>query len=167
MPRISTLEIIESHDELGKLRLAQSRLKYEKRVIALQRIKTDKPESRQNLANYLMVKKRTLEGWLTEYRRNGIGGLLEVKARRKGSRFITEEIHDALNEILTDPKKGFSSYVEACNWVNEKYQVGIKYNCLRDYLKKHFGTKIKSPRKSHIKKDPKEVDLFLKNSPKN
>jgi len=167
MSKSSTLEIIESNDELEKLRLAQTRLKYEKRVIALQRIKLDKSETRQNLANYLMVKKRTLEGWLTEYRRNGIDGLLQVKARRKGSKFITEEIHAALGEILNDPKKGFSSYVEARSWVNEKYRMDIKYNSLRNYLIKHFGTKVKSPRKSHIEKDQKAVELFLKSSRKN
>ena len=152
MSRSSTLDIIDSNVELEKLRLAQTRLKYEKRVIALQRIKMEKSESRQNLANYLMVKKRTLEGWLTEYRRNGIDGLLEVKARRKGSKFITEEIHDALSEILNDPKKGFSSYVEARSWVSEKYRIDIKYNCLRNYLIKHFAQKLKVLRNPILKR---------------
>ena len=113
-----------------------------------------------------MYKRQTLEGWLTIYRRNGIEGLLEIKPRRKGSSFISPEIHKELGEILNDPKKGFPSYVAACNWVNEEYGIGVKYSNLRNYLVKHFGTKLKSPRKSHIEKDPESESLFLKNFPK-
>ena len=49
-------------------------------------------------------------------------------------------------------------------WVNKELGKPIKYKALYAYVKRHFGTKIKVARKSHIKKDPKAVDLLKKTS---
>ena len=38
----------------------------------------------------------------------------------------------------------------------------MKYDWFRDYLKKHFQTKLKVPRKSHVKKNEQEVISFKK-----
>ncbi|MGH1339760.1 MAG: helix-turn-helix domain-containing protein [Aureispira sp.] len=162
----SNLEIKESGEELKKLRKRQTSLKYEKRVVALERIREKKDRTYQDLADYLGVKKRTLESWMTAYRRKGIEELLRVKPRRQGSVLLTSEIEEALSARLKDPKGGFSSYKEACNWVNATYGIGIQYNTLRVHLMKHFGTKLKSPRKSHVSKDPEAAAQFLKNSQK-
>lgn len=164
MAKREVLKIKESDKELEVLRLRQTRLAYEKRVIALQRIKSGKRETRQALADFLGIKKRRLEGWLTTYRREGIADLLAVKPRRKGSSFISPEIEKELEEILNDPKKGFSSYKAAQHWVKEKHGVNIEYTTLRHYLIRQFKTKIKSPRKTHVKKSVEAVASFLKNS---
>ena len=42
----------------------------------------------------------------------------------------------------------------------------FKYNTLMKYSIKHFGSKIKVARKSHIKKDPEAVEAFKKISVK-
>lgn len=41
---------------------------------------------------------------------------------------------------------------------------GIKYHAVNKYVKRKFGAKLKVARKSHIKKDEKQVEEFKKNS---
>jgi len=57
---------------------------------------------------------------------------------------------------------GFSSYVEAQKWVAIEHKVHLKYNTIREHLIRRYKTKIKSARKSHVKKDIKAVEAFLK-----
>ena len=38
----------------------------------------------------------------------------------------------------------------------------MKYNTLRTYLIRHFGTKLRMPRKSHYKKDEQAIEAFKK-----
>jgi len=63
---------------------------------------------------------------------------------------------------LNDSFEGFSSYVDTVAWVKEIYGVNYPYTTLRDYMFAIFGTKIKQPRKSHIKKKPESQADFLK-----
>jgi len=93
MGKTATTNIAESIEELNEIRLRQTKLSYEKRVIALIRILNKLDPTRQDLANYLGVHIRTLERWVNSYNKGGIVELLSVKARRQGSDIITAEIH--------------------------------------------------------------------------
>ena len=156
------VEIIvkESDSELRKLKNNQTTLSKEKRIIALQRIKHCKDETRLSLANYLGVDRKTLRNWLKEYNEGGIEYMLEVRPRRQGSKIITQEIHDGLSDRLNDPKNSFLGYWDAQKWIEKEYGVEVKYHHLRKYLIQYFETKVKRPRKSHIKKDEGAVALF-------
>ncbi len=167
MGKVSDLKIKESEEELNKLRKSQRSLKFEKRVIALQKIKGGESGTRQELSDYLGIGKRTLEGWLTSYSREGIEQFLTVKPRRKGSKIITSEIHEGLKQRVNDPHQSFLGYWDAQQWVEQQYGVHVKYHWLRKYLINRFGTKVKSPRKSHVKKDQKAQDSFLKTTQEN
>lgn len=104
-----------------------------------------------------------MELWLKDYKDKGIESMLicnDVKQVR--SRLVSNEVKQGLSERLHNPEQGFSSYVEACQWVKEEYGVSYKYHTLRNYMIAIFGTKIKQPRKSHMKKDPEAQADFLK-----
>ncbi|MCL5126869.1 hypothetical protein [Algibacter sp. L4_22] len=88
-------------------------------------------------------------------------GLLTDKPKKK-SKIITKEIHDGLSKRLNSNAHGFLGYWDAQQWVLSQYNVDVKYHLLRQYLIKHFKTKLKSPRKSHYKKDDQAVNTFLK-----
>jgi len=75
---------------------------------------------------------------------------------------INSEIHKALAVKLNDSEEPLLGYRDAVLWVNNKYDLEIKYNTLRTYLIRHFKTKLKSPRKSHYKKDEQAIEAFLK-----
>ncbi len=75
---------------------------------------------------------------------------------------MTPEIHKALEQRLNSSDNGFLGYWDARQWINQNHGVNIKYHWLRKYLVTHFKTKLKSPRKSHYKKDVGAEKAFLK-----
>lgn len=97
-----------------------------------------------------------------QYNAHGIEDLVKIKPKRKGSKIITAEIHKGLEQRVNDPKNPFRGYWDAQHWVNEQYNVRVSYHLIREYLIKHFKTKVKRPRKSHIQKDPQAEEAFFK-----
>lgn len=140
--------------------LNQKKLYGQKRVKALIRIKESKDKSRQDLANYLGINVRTLRRWLQKYQDDGIENYVLDIPRRSGSLTISDKIHEALTERVFDPHNSFTGYVEVKQWIKEHFDVEVNYHTCRKHLIQHFGTKLKSPRKSHVKKDDQKVALF-------
>lgn len=160
MGKRAELDIKESLEELTVFCKKQISLHLEKRVRALILIKLDNGLTRLEIANQLGVNKRTLERWVNRYTAEGLNKLVIDQQRRKGSKIITEEIHEGLLRRVHDPKNCFLGYWEAQNWIKEEYNVEVNYHRVREYLIQHFGTKVKSARKSHVNKDDKAVALF-------
>jgi len=164
MGRISTLEVKESILELKKLQKQQKTVKAEKRVLCLLFLKTNKFTTQTLLAESLAISRQSLVRWLSLYRKAGIQGILLEPSRNKPSKIITPEIHQGLSEKVQEATSPLLGYLDAQRWVEEKYGVKVKYHWLRVYMIKHFKTKLKVPRKSHIKKDEKAITTFLKPS---
>jgi len=162
MARISKLRVSESVQELKILLRKESYFKNIPRLQALINIKENKFRTREELGDHLGVKRRTIEKWLSDYRLGGLDKMMLSGKRNRKSSMITEEIHKGLEQKVMDREQGFSSYVEAQNWIALEYDLKLKYNTVREHLIRHFKTKIKSPRKSHVKKDNKAVETFLK-----
>ena len=162
MGKKAYLEIKESVAELQKLLVKQKSFQAGKRLRSLIEIKSGRFSTRQELADYLCVHKRTLERWLNSYKSGGISEMLSDKPKVKRSKIITPAIHQGLEQRVNDPHNPFQGYWDAQNWVYQEYGVEIKYQRIREYLIKHFKTKVKSPRKSHIKKDKQAEEAFLK-----
>jgi len=164
MGRISTLEVKESILELKKLQKQQKTVKAEKRILCLLFLKTNKFTTQTLLAESLAISRQSLVRWLSLYRKAGIQGILLEPSRNKPSKIITPEIHQGLSEKVQEATSPLLGYLDAQRWVEEKYGVKVKYHWLRVYMIKHFKTKLKVPRKSHIKKDEKAITTFLKPS---
>lgn len=162
MAKPREFRVKESVSELQLLRKKQSNFKYEKRLIWLQSIVSKRFKTRKELALYLDISPKSSERWTHKYIEGGIDGLLSDQPKKISSRIITEEIHKGLEERVNSSENGFLGYWDAQNWVNQTYGVDIKYHLLRHYLIKHFKTKLKSPRKSHYKKDVDAEKAFLK-----
>lgn len=162
MARLSKLVISESIEELKSLLKKQKQYKNTLRLQALISIKENKFQTRKELSEDIGVVRRTLEMWLSKYRQGGIGQMLISPTRNRKSTFISAEVEIELDKIVQDPEQGFSSYVEAQQWLRREYSLDLKYNTVREHLIRRYKTKIKSPRKSHVKKDDKAVDAFLK-----
>lgn len=162
MARISNLVIKESIEELENLFKSQSKSKNIDRIQVLISIKEDQFTTRQELSDFTKISRRSLERWLFDYRTGGLDKMLLPKKRKRKSNLISTEVHDALKKRVYDSEDGFLSYVEAQQWVESEFALNLKYNTIREYLMRHFKTKIKTPRKSHIKKDKNAVNGFLK-----
>lgn len=154
--------IKESPSELLSLRKKQTQYRVEKRIIWLLELQKDKFKTREALAIYLDINLRTQERWILRYISGGIDELLTDKPKNISSRIITPEIHQGLSERVNSSDNPFLGYWDAVQWVQNQYNVDVQYHNLRRYLIQHFKTKLKSPRKSHYKKDDKAVDAFLK-----
>ena len=81
--------------------------------------------------------------------------------------FRSKEEHKKIALKLNDPKNGIRGYVELLDWVNEELNKDMKYITLLKYTQRHFGSKIKVARKSHVKKEDLMVESFKKTLAKN
>lgn len=156
------IQVREGLSELRLLKRRQPTLSRQKRVLALIHLKTGRFATRQQLALHLGVSVRTLERWIKTYHQQGLEPLLAPPARPRTSKTITPAIHQGLAERVQDPAHPFRGYWEAQQWVEEQFGVVVNYFALRAYLIRHFKTRLKQPRQSHIKKDPEAASAFLK-----
>jgi len=162
MGRISRLSIQESVKELKLLLRKQTSLANINRLQTLIIIQENRFRTRYDISVHIGVTRRTIERWLSDYSSGGIDNLLISGKRNRKSSLISNEIHKGLEQRLMNSEQGFISYVDAQRWIESEYDLKLKYNTVREHLIRHFETKIKSPRKSHVKKDPKAVAAFLK-----
>ncbi|MEN8265295.1 MAG: winged helix-turn-helix domain-containing protein [Nitrospirota bacterium] len=138
------------------------RLKTRLQCLILLKDKTCK--NRQELATGLGVGIASVDRWLRRYRESGLAAMLTLSVGGYKKSIICDDIHNGLAEKLhngLDPLKG---YWDAVRWVEATYGVKIKYNTLRTYMIRHFKTKLKTPRKSHYKKDANAIAAFKKTS---
>ena len=162
MGKKAQLEINESASELEKILRKQRILTGEKRIRCLLYIKTGKFKTRQELSEYLGIHKRTMERWINKYKMGGIDQMLYDESKLRQSKIITDQIHKGLEKRVNDGHNPFLGYWDAQRWVHQTYGLDIKYQRIREYLIQHFKTKIKTPRKSHVKKDKQAENAFLK-----
>lgn len=160
----SNLQVKESLSELKKFQKQQRNIKSEKRILCLILLKQKKFKTQSELADYLGVCRQTLVGWLTKYRKSGVSSIVIKPTRNKKSKIITPEIHQGLKKKLENSNNPLRGYWDAQSWVFAEFGVEVQYHWLRQYLIKHFNTKLKTPRKSHYKKEEQAIDTFLKTS---
>lgn len=113
------------------------------------------------------VNHNSITKWRKMYEEEGIESLL--KDGRVGGfkpSVVTKEEHKRLKALLNDQNNGIVGYAELLKWVQTELQKEMKYITLVKYVQRHFGTKIKTARKSHVKKDEEAVAAFKKTSVK-
>ena len=155
--------VLESSSQLRSMIRKELNSKNILRLQSLLHIKEKTFKKQTDLANHLGYNIRSMELWLKVYKDEGIEAMLiGSKPRKAKKRKISKEVHAGLSDKLNDSFEGFRSYVDAVEWVKENYGVSYPYSTLRDYMIDVFGTKIKQPRKSHIKKEPEVQAAFLK-----
>lgn len=159
------LDIHEDEATLKKRLSKCTKLQEEKKVRMLIHFKGREAPDQPSLIKELNICERTLQRWKKEYAADGLDSFLSPQTRNKPSRLISESLHKALREKTNDPHDPFLGYWHAVEWVEQEHGVALKYEHLRSYLIKHFGTKVKRGRRSHIKKDADAEKAFLKSSP--
>jgi len=161
------IHITESISDLRKVLKASSAL-IAPRIRVLIAIKENEETgiSKREVANLVGVNHNSVQTWRSMYLQ---GGLKLVQSHnKKGFKpsVFSKEEHAAIEKKLKDPKSGLRGYVELQNWIEGEFKKQVKYNTLLKYSKKHFGSKIKVARKSHINKDENAVEAFKKTSVK-
>jgi len=162
MSRKSTIIIKESEEQLKSLCNKEDNYRIRQRLKCLIYTKNSKFKGQLELSNHLGVDYATVKRWLKQYREEGIVSLASIKTGGNRKSIINNTIHESLSEKLNSPSEPLLGYWDAVLWVKEKHGIDVKYNTLRTYLIRHFKTKLKSPRKSHYKKDEQAIIAFKK-----
>ena len=162
MGRRSTTIIKESKESLENLYKKESNSKLKRRIKCLLYTKIEKYTKQSILATHLGVDPATIQRWLKEYREQGLDATILLKPKGHRVSEISVPIHEALSIRLNSSSEPFRGYWEVQLWLNETFDKEFEYNTVRTYLIRHFKTKLKSPRKSHYKKDEQAIEAFFK-----
>mgnify|MGYP002641112795 CR=1 FL=1 len=162
MGKRAEISITESLSELNykykKCKDYRKRL----RIMSLILTKEKKYKSREELSDFLGVSPKTLYSWTMVYKEFGIEKMLVISNGGKRREVVPSRIHKDLEAKLNNSTDPLLSYNEAVEWVKKEFNIELKYNTLRMYLIRNFGSKLKSPRKSHYKKDDQATKAFKK-----
>ena len=159
------IEVKETIEELKK-HLKRAKPMMVPRIQMLIEIKKNSPDgiSKRELAERIGVNHNSIQSWRKIYSKNGIELLLSNNMKGNRPAILTEQEHQYIENILKNPTNGLRGYKELLTWVEKEFQKEVKYNTLLKYCIRHFGSKIKVARKSHVKKDMQAVDAFKKTS---
>lgn len=168
MSNAKPIHIKESVKELLQLR-KNSTDTINKRMLMLITIKREKnrPISKRDLAKLIGVDPNSITTWKKVYEQQGISGLISDGRIGFKPSVVSAQEHKMIEKKLKDPQNGIRGYTELLDWVKTELSKDMKYITLLKYSKRHFGSKIKVARKSHVKKDEQAVDAFKKTSVKN
>lgn len=155
-------ELKESILELKSLRKSAKNNRIEKRLLFLIMKDDQKYSTREKLADYLNISEATLRVWSKLYKESGLDSLLTISSGGAHYTKVSANVHKGLEQKLNDSINPLLGYKDAVIWVKKTFDIVIEYNTLRTYMKRHFGTKLKVPRKSHYKKDEQAIEVFKK-----
>lgn len=162
-----SITINESLSELRSIQRNQGEL-IRKRIQVLIEIKKREKAgvSKRDLATITGINHNSIVKWRNMYLKGGIDLLLKHNRIGFKPSVVSAEDHQKLKALLHDSKNGIRGYTELLNWVSTELGKEMKYTTLVEYTKRHFESKIKVARKSHVKKDDELVDTFKKTSVK-
>jgi transposase len=120
--------------------------------------------SKRAVANNTGLDPNSVQRYRTLYIAGGLDLLMKYEKRAGRPSLLNKEEHKKLETKLKDPKNGLRGYTELQNWVEKEFKKSIKYNTLLKYSVRHFKSKVKVARKSHVKKDDNAVEVFKKSS---
>ena len=164
MSSAKPLIVIENIKELSGLRKGSS-VTQNKRLSMLIEIRRQKDMAiaKRDLAKRIGVDPNSITVWKKLYEKAGIAALMADGRIGFKPSVISAEDHKKIEQKLKDPQNAIRGYVELLDWVKTELGKDLKYITLLKYTERHFGSKIKVARKSHVKKDDEAVKTFKKN----
>ena len=151
-------------EELKTLLSQQKSLINRQKIQTLYWLKAGYSQSVTDVALRLGVHRTTVHRWLKQYSEEGSKKFLEILPRPGRPLAIPPEVIRGIEQKLSPETTGFKSYKEIEKWVEENYRISIKYSTLHHQIRYRLQAKLKTPRRSSIKKNPQEETEFKKNS---
>jgi transposase len=161
------LIVKESIAELRKLQKKSNFLIANRLKVLIEFKKHEKTGiSKRAVAENTGLNHNSVQTYRKLYIQGGLPLLMHYAKKEGRPAHITKPEHKKIEAKLKDPKNGLRGYVELLTWVEKEFGKAIKYNTLLKYVIRHFGSKIKVARKSHVKKNNEDVGAFKKSSVK-
>jgi transposase len=164
MAKVFEITIKESIKELKLLHHREKKLKKKLRLMSLVLTKEDKFSKREELASFIGIDSKTLYIWMNKYKKGGIKEMLTVSGGGKRRETVPSSIHKEIEDKLNDSTAPLQGYNDAVSWIKQEFGYEIKYHTVRAFMIRNFGTKLKTPIKSHYKKDEVAFVTFKKTS---
>ncbi|TAG70225.1 MAG: helix-turn-helix domain-containing protein [Oscillatoriales cyanobacterium] len=117
MAGVCKLSITETTEELKSLLTEQKTASGFQKIQALYLFKICHVKTVKELAMTIGVNRITVQRWLRKYRSDGLEGLLETARASLAMR-------------LSDPQKGFKSYGEIQEWLQQEYSIEASYKAV-------------------------------------
>ena len=149
-------------DELKTILSQQRTINNRQKIQALYWLKAGYSQSLTDVAERLGVHRITVHRWLKQYSAGGLPELLKIRQATGRPRVIPEAIIAGISKKLSEESCEFKSYKEIGKWVEDNYQVSVKYQTLHKQLHYRMKAKLKVPRRSSIKKDQEITIEFEK-----
>ncbi len=118
--------------------------------------------SKRELAKIVGVNHNSIQTWRTMYIEGGLDLLCSHSMKGFKPTILNHDQHKIIEEKLNNPENGLQGYKELLVWIENEFDLKMKYITLYTYCRSKFGSKIKVARKSHINKDQAEETLFKK-----
>ena len=167
MAKPKIIHIKESLKELKQLQKNQS-LTIIKKLFMLIELKKSGPDgiSKRQLAKQIGVDPNSIQKWRTIYLKKGITGIITDGRVGFKPSLITKEEHKKIEHKLNQPENALPGYKQLMQWIKDELGKDLKYTTVVEYSKRHFKSKIKVARKSHVLKNEASVNAFKKTSVK-
>jgi transposase len=133
------------------------------KVQALYLLKSGLSQSITDVAELVGVHRITVQRWFKQYSEGGLSSLLKLGQSTGRPRAISSEIIAGISTKINSESCEFKSYKEIAKWVEENYQVSVKYQTLHKQIRYRMKAKLKVPRRLSNKKDPAAAIEFKKN----
>ena len=165
MSKAKIIHIKESSKELKQLQKNKP-LTIIKRLNMLIELKKNGTNglSKRQLAKLIGVDPNSIQKWRTIYINEGIKDIVSHGRIGFKPSLITKEEHKKIEHKLNQPKNALRGYKELVQWIKNELGKELKYTTVVEYSKRHFGSKIKVARKSHVLKDEEAMETFKKTS---
>ena len=118
--------------------------------------------SKEDLCRLVGCCGQSVVKWREAYAKGGIEMLTSHQRKPNRQPILNEQERKSLEAKLRDADNPCIGYAELVDWVEDNLGKKMKYITLYCYARRNFGTKIKTPRKSHAKKDASAAEDFKK-----
>jgi transposase len=162
MAVVRKFKVEEDKDYLNNLRKRSNSHRVKTRILFLLLKQSKQITKQSDLSLHLNVSESSIRRWAKVYMESGLETMRKISNGGKRRMVVTPDVHKGLETKLKNSSEPLMGYNEALSWVEEQYGKRFKYNTLRSYMIRHFGSKLKTPRKSHYKKDDKAIQVFKK-----
>ena len=126
-------------------------------------LKSGASQSITDVAELVGVHRITVQRWLKQYSDGGLSSFLKLGRSTGRPRVIPQEVISGISTKISEESCEFKSYKEIAVWVEDNYQVSVKYQTLHKQLHYRMKAKLKVPRRLSNKKDELAALEFKKN----
>lgn len=133
-------------DELKIILSEQRTIPNRQKIQALYWLKAGASQSLTDVAERIGVHRITVHRWLKQYSAGGLSELLEIRQATGRPRVIPSAVIAGISEKLSEESCDFKTYKEIGQWVEENYQVSVKYQTLHKQVHYRMKANLKEPK---------------------